>query len=93
MNERPEYSQMPPSLLDLPFDSASSYLRGAAEGPGEIRKALRCDSSNMWTESGIDLGADGAFHDSGYVQPGPLGETDEMLESIRAGAAKVIASA
>ena len=83
MNEKAEYVQMPPSLLDLPFDAASSFMRGAAEGPAAIRTALTCESSNMWTESGIDLGAEGAFHDSGYVQPGPLGESDEMLEMIR----------
>jgi agmatinase len=91
MGEEQKY-RMIPSLIDLPFDAASSYMRGAAEGPAAIRKALRCDSSNMWTESGIDLGAEGAFHDSGYVQPGPLGGTEEMLESIREGASRVAGS-
>ena len=90
MEQEKEYRQMAPSLLDLPFDAASSFMRGAAEGPAAIRKALRCDSSNMWTESGVDLGAAGAFHDSGYIQPGPLGGPDEMLELISEGARRVI---
>jgi agmatinase len=90
MEQEKGYSQKPPSLLDLPFDAASSFMRGAAEGPASIRKALRCDSSNMWTESGIDLGATGAFHDSGYIQPGPLEDPDETLELISEGARRVI---
>ncbi len=90
MEQDTEYRQMPPSLIDLPFDAASSFMRGAAEGPARIRKALRCESSNMWTESGIDLGAEGAFHDSGYIQPGPLSGPDEMLELISEAARKVI---
>ena len=82
MDKEAEYARKTPSLLDLPFDAASSFMRGAAEAPSRIRQALKCDSSNMWTESGIDLGAEGAFHDSGYVQSGPLGGQDEMLELI-----------
>jgi arginase len=89
MEQEKEYTQRPPSLLDLPFDAASSYLRGAAEGPAAIRKALRCDSTNMWTESGIDLGAAGTYHDSGYIQPGPLGGSDEMLGLIRERARRI----
>jgi agmatinase len=44
----------------------------------------------MWTESGIDLGAEGAFHDSGYVQPGPSSDFAEMIEMIRGAARKVV---
>jgi arginase len=90
MDSSAGYIQRPPSLLDLPFDEASSFMRGAAEAPSAIRKALRCDSSNMWTESGIDLSATGAYHDSGYIQPGPLSDPDEMLDLISDGARRVI---
>ncbi|MBZ5682167.1 MAG: agmatinase [Acidobacteriia bacterium] len=54
-----------PTLLGIPFDANSSYLRGTAEAPPKIREAMRCDASNKWTESGIDLGAAGAFADAG----------------------------
>jgi arginase len=47
-----------PTLLGIPFDANSSYLRGAADAPPLIREAFRCDSSNSSTESGIELGAD-----------------------------------
>jgi agmatinase len=89
MEQEKEYTQRPPSLLDLPFDAASSYMRGAADAPAAIRKALRCDSTNMWTESGIDLGAKGALHDSGYVQTCPECEPDEMLGLIRERARRI----
>lgn len=53
------------TLLGIPFDGQSSYLRGTAEAPGKIRAAMSCDASNKWTESGVDLGLAGSFEDSG----------------------------
>jgi len=57
-------------ILGVPFDAHSSYLRGAAQAPGLIREALRCDSSNLWTEDGRDLGAEGVLRDCGDLQLG-----------------------
>ena len=54
-----------PTLIGIPFDAYSSYLRGAAEAPAKIRQAMRCDASNSWTESGVDLGEAGAYEDAG----------------------------
>ena len=56
---------MTPTLLGIPFDANSSYLRGPAAAPPRIREALRCDASNKWAESGVDVGAVGAFGDAG----------------------------
>jgi arginase len=54
-----------PTLVGIPFDGQSSYLRGAADAPGKIREALACDASNHWTETGVDLGATGTYADAG----------------------------
>jgi agmatinase len=54
-----------PTILGIPFDANSSYLRGASAAPPKIREAFRCYSSNMWSETGVDLGAAGAFADAG----------------------------
>ena len=54
-----------PTLVGIPFDAQSSYLRGAGNAPPRIREALHCDASNDWTELGVDLGAAGAFADAG----------------------------
>jgi arginase len=53
------------SLLGLPFDAGSTYLRGPALAPPLIRKVLASDSSNQWTEDGQDLGIAGTFYDAG----------------------------
>lgn len=56
-----------PTLLGVPYDAASSYLRGAAEAPPLIRSALASPSSNSWSESLMDLGAAGVLRDAGDV--------------------------
>jgi len=59
-----------PTLLDIPLDENSSYKRGAAAGPPLIRDALTSESSNLWTELGVDVGAEGAYADGGEVELG-----------------------
>jgi len=54
-----------PVLIGIPFDAHSSYLRGAAAAPPLIREALRCEASNTWAESGVDVGS--AFADAGNL--------------------------
>jgi len=54
-----------PTLVGVPFDGQSSYLRGAAEATAKIRAAMNCDASNKWTELGVDLGVPGTYEDSG----------------------------
>lgn len=57
-----------PVLLGIPFDANSSWLRGAAGAPPIIRVAFRSDSSNLWTETGIDLGTEGLYRDAGDLK-------------------------
>jgi len=57
-----------PSVLGIPFDGQSSYLRGAGDAPAKIREALRCDASNSWSELGVDLGAAGVYEDAGDLE-------------------------
>jgi len=42
-------------LLGIPSDRNSTFLRGPALAPPRIREALFGDSSNLFSESGIDL--------------------------------------
>ncbi|HET7551674.1 MAG TPA: agmatinase [Gemmatimonadaceae bacterium] len=60
-------TQSQPTLIGIPYDAASSYLRGAAEAPPLIRRALASPSSNSWTESLRDIGAPGVLLDAGDV--------------------------
>jgi arginase len=62
-----------PVLLGIPFDANSSYLRGAAGAPPLIREAFRCDSSNSFTESGIELDSE-SLRDAGDLELPAKGE-------------------
>ena len=77
------------ALLGVPWDERSSFLRGAALAPAAIREALRSPSTNLSTESGLDLDADPRFADAGDLDI-PAG--DAALDAIQEGAAKVLAS-
>ena len=62
-------------LLGLPTDEESTFAQGAALAPGVIREALHCDSSNLWSEAGVDLGTDPRWEDVGDLdlEAGGLG--------------------
>jgi arginase len=66
MNLRPDAAPPgTPVILGIPFDAKSSWLRGAAGAPPIIRVAFHSDSWNQGTETGVGLGAEGAYCDAG----------------------------
>ncbi len=74
-----------PALLGIPFDANSSYLRGAAEAPPLIRAALHSDSSNSWSETGVNLGEPGVFTDAGDLQlPEDIGAFELVETAVAA---------
>lgn len=77
------------ALLGVPWDEHSSMLRGSAGAPPLIRAAMRSPSSNLSTESGLDLGVDARLIDAGDlgVPPGA-----GALAAIERGAADLAAS-
>ena len=56
-----------PTLLGLPYDGSSSFRKGTAAAPPLIRQALHSPAGNAWTETGVDLGREGALGDAGDV--------------------------
>jgi agmatinase len=72
------------AIVGVPFDGNSSYLRGAAEAPPLIRQAFHCDSSNRWTESGMDLGS-GVIHDAGDLNFSSEQDVFSEIERASAG--------
>ena len=66
----PRENSATPTLIGLPYDASSSFLRGAAAAPPVIRQALHSPAGNPWTETGVDIGCDRALADMGDV---PLG--------------------
>src|SRR5438445_10877408 len=65
----PRANPATPTLIGLPYDASSSFLRGAAAAPPVIRQALHSAAGNPWTETGVDLGVDGALANEGDVPP------------------------
>lgn len=79
---------MPPTLLGVPSDISSSFLRGPALAPPAIRAALHSDSTNGCNEDGVDVRA--LLEDAGDLaldNDGPF-----PLEAITAGAERVLAT-
>lgn len=79
------------SMLGVPYDGGSTYARGAALGPPKIREALASDSSNLWTEDGVDLGASDILHDLGDLEV-PSDDRNAVFEVIRQAAAHAVRS-
>ena len=53
------------TLLGLPFDAYSSFLRGPALAPPRIRQVFFSTFWNLSTEDGLDLGASAGWRDDG----------------------------
>ncbi len=74
-----------PTLLGVPWDGNSSYLRGAALAPPAIRAALRHESSNSWNEDVQDVST--ILKDEGDLALEGQADPHGIIE---AGAAKLI---
>ena len=71
-------------LIGLPTDSHSSFLRGTAAAPPQIRAALASEHSNLATECGLELGQEIIVDDLGDL---PLDESADDVGRIREAAA------
>lgn len=56
------------SVVGIPYDESSSFLRGCALAPAKIREAFHSDSSNYFTESGNDLKDHPGITDVGSIE-------------------------
>src|SRR5262245_27949460 len=56
------------SLIGIPHDDNSSYMKGAAKAPAHIRRELLSDVYSSWSETGIDFSAPGRFVDFGDIE-------------------------
>lgn len=73
------------AVVGVPWDEHSSFLRGAAAGPRRIREALSSGSTNLWTESGIDLGHEERIIDVGDIEiEGRSDAADEIGRAVTA---------
>ena len=57
------------ALIGFRYDENSSFMKGAADAPPQIRAALRSEAWNLTSESGVDLSEDHIFFDAGDIEP------------------------
>lgn len=76
------------SVLGIPYDNNSSYLKGPALAPDKIREAFHSDSSNYFTESGLDLKNNTHWEDVGNV----VFTEDAFVPTIESRISQLIAS-
>ena len=58
----------PAAVLGVPYDAASSFRRGPAAAPDQIRKALASSVGNSWSEMLVDISAPDVLIDAGDVR-------------------------
>jgi len=56
------------ALIGFCYDENSSFMKGAADAPPQIRAALRSEAWNLTSENGVDLAAENTFFDAGDIE-------------------------
>lgn len=69
------------AIIGIRYDENSSFTKGAADAPPQIRAALRSDAWNLTTENGTDLSGDATFFDAGDIEPVPGSEMSALIEN------------
>jgi arginase len=68
------------SLLGIPHDDNSSFMKGPAEAPPLIRRELLSDCYSTWSETGFDVCAAGRLIDHGDIQFDRSADAWEIIE-------------
>jgi arginase len=76
------------ALLGVPWDAHSSFLRGPALAPRQVRAALHSGAMNLCAENGLDLGNDDRWRDLGDLAV-PTGD-DAALSTITGAVTSVL---
>ncbi len=69
------------SILGVPNDDNSSFLKGSAEAPEKIRQELWSDANNIWTETQVDLSVAGRLRDHGNIRFDNGRDAWELIET------------
>lgn len=73
-------------IMGIPFDLHSSFCRGSAKAPFQIREAFYSDASNLCAENGMDLGKSDKWQDIGDLfldkSAAPFNDIEQETRSI-----------
>jgi len=75
------------ATVGIPFDEFSSFLHGPEKAPAFIREAFHSDSSNYFTESGIDLKDHTGWNDAGDLH---LPSGKDAINAIESGIQRLL---
>jgi arginase len=75
------------TVIGVPSDENSSFMRGAALAPARIREILHAGATNLCAENGIDLAAETRWQDLGDLE---LNGGPTTLEQIEAAIAQLL---
>jgi len=78
---------MIPTLVGLPYDASSSFLRGAAAAPPLIRAALDSPATNRWSESGVEIRPGHEYVDHGDID---LSDETAARDAIERAIARIL---
>jgi agmatinase len=70
-----------PTIIGLPYDASSSFLRGPSLAPARIREELHSPQSNGCSESGLRVIGDEGLADVGDLLLPATGDARGMIES------------
>jgi arginase len=70
------------TLIGLPYDASSSFMRGPAKAPQAIRDALHSSSTNSYSESGVDVLHAEILRDAGDLDLGDESRARAHIESV-----------
>lgn len=79
-NNRPESNVTKLALIGLRYDENSSFMKGAADAPPQIRAAFRSEAANLWSETGVDLSGESTFFDAGDIESVASTEMFSLIE-------------
>jgi len=68
------------TVVGIPSDENSSFMRGPALAPARIREVLHSGSANLCSEGGIDLGTEPRFRDLGDLELACSAAAFEQIE-------------
>lgn len=68
------------TIMGIPSDENSSFMKGAAEAPAKIRSELFSQAYNMWTETGVNLSEPGLLEDAGDLSFPPMQDPWDVIE-------------
>lgn len=69
------------AIIGIRYDENSSFTKGAADAPPQIRAALRSAAWNLISENGTDLSFESVFFDAGDIEPVAGSDMGMLIEN------------